>query len=359
LTLQTKQVGTTVDFTNSSEIKMRKYLYPNDVFGIYAYQSSPATVNAATRNNFVNGNIADLQTQANTQGMPIQYMTITWNETQQGDNYYITDLVVGAISKVTGNINMQPAQLVTALNATAWFKQFISKINMPWKTWLLLTPTRTLAYNRWSEEMVSDWKSISKPMDQALPDPPSSEETLAKIRTEGQFDSALGQFSVQMLDKGYTVTLLGYDLAICYEKGQVIRQPGGYMWGYQYRLHVRFSWDFTSNPDITVEQSNRLFVWTVPIILAICAGIAAIAAVTILSYNLSHEESRYVKYGWVQNPETGEWEWKITEEGNDSGPPDWWSEVIQNLGTVALIIGGLVAAVVVIPRIIPKRKEEK
>ena len=348
MTFQIKETGTTVDFANSREIVLQKRTFQDDVFGIYAYQSAPVTVDAATRNNFANGNIADLQNQASGQGMPIQYIRISWNETQQGTSYYITDLVVGVVSKVNRNFNTGPAYLIDALKAIGWFNQLIVKVSMPWKAWLLLTPTRNTAYNSWGSESVSDWKSVSKPITEALPDLPTSDVTLAILRQEGKFDDALGQFAVQMLDKGYTVTLLGYNLSVCFEKTPTTRPPGGYIWGYQYKLHVRFTWDFTSNPDITVQQSNRLFIWTVPIILAICAGIAIIATVVIVSYNLTHEDSSYVKYDANGN---------VIETGSKSGPPDWWSGVIQNIAIVAVIIGGLITVAVVIPKLIPKKKE--
>ena len=360
-----REAGTIVDFTNSREINTQKYLFQDDIFGIYAYQSAPVTIDAATRNGFANGNIADLQNQANEQGMPIQYIRLSWNETQQGSSYYITDLVVGVVSKVTRNFNTGPAYLINALKAIGWFNQLISKVGMPWKAWLLLSPTRNTAYNNWGSESVSNWKSVVKPITEVLPDLPTSEATLVLLRQEGKFDDALGQFAVQMLDKGYTITLLSYNLSVCFEKTLTIRQPGGYFWGYQYRLHVRFSWEFTSNPDISVAESSRLFIWTIPIILAICAGVAAFAVSVLVAYNLTHEDSSYVKYDVLRdangNPildENGNPIIIPVEQGSKSGPPDWWSGIIQNVAIVALIIGGLVTAVVVIPRLIPPRKQK-
>lgn len=362
--MQVKETGTPVDFANAREIKLQKYTYQDDVFGIYAYQSEPVTIDATTRDIFANGSLADLQNQATGQGMPTQYIKISWNETQQGNNYYITDLVVGVVSKVTRNFNTGPAYLIDALKAVSWFKQFIAKVGMPWKAWLLLISTRNTAYNNWGSESVSDWKSVAKPVTESLPDLPTSEETLAILRQEGKFDDALGQFAVQMLDKGYTVTLLGYNLSVCFEKTPTIRLP--FIWGYRYKLHVRFTWDFTSNPDVSVEQSNRLFIWTIPIILAIVAAVTFFAVAVIVSYNLTHEESSYVKYDVLRdsngNPiydSNGNPIIVPTEKGNSSGPPDWWSGVIQNVVIAGLVIGGIILAVVVVPKLLPKRKEKE
>ncbi|GAI00322.1 unnamed protein product, partial [marine sediment metagenome] len=75
------------------------------------------TVDAATRDAFVNGALEDLQTQAWGQGMEIQYILITWNETAEGGNYYITDLVVGVVAKVKRDFDTGPDYLINALKA--------------------------------------------------------------------------------------------------------------------------------------------------------------------------------------------------------------------------------------------------
>jgi len=353
---QEKVWGTPVPVTQFREIGLQMYTFRDDFFGISAYQGAPVTVDSIVRDAFVNGNLADLVNQASGQGMAIQYVRISWNETMQGGKYYITDLVVGVVAKVARDFNTGPAYLIDALKAVWWYNQLISKMYMPWKSWLLLTPSQTGTYHSWTWEAVSSTWFKSAPLQNPIPDPPAIEEVKSHFINDGHVSEGLGEFAKKMLDEGYTVTLLGYRTQICYERSPEIRV--GYYHQYIYRTHTRLSVDFTTTPELAELGEVRLivpFVW-------LCIGIAILIIATALGvavyeflHNLSTQTETYEKWGWVQNPETGEWEYKITEKGEKTGPPEWWSYVIP----IAVIGVAVVGAVLVIPPIISAFRPER
>ena len=354
MTLQVKETGTTVDFANSREIDLQMYTFQNDVFGLYAYQSVPVTVDATTRNNFANGNLADLQNQANGQGMPIQYIRISWNETQQGSNFYITDLVVGVVSRVTRDFNTGPAYLLDALKAIWWFNQLISKVSMPWKAWLLLQPpNRTESFSRWNWDAVSATWYRSARIGQPIPDPPATSEVISRFISDGQVSVALGKFVQEIVDNGFQCTVLSYNVQVCYQRSPEIRQPGGYVHGYEYKTHTRLSVDFQTTSEALVPFFTPIVIIAIAKAIALIIAATAIgAAIYFALQNLTTTEKSYEKWDWVRNPDTGGWEWKPVETGSEKGPPDWWGSVITIVG----VVGVIAVAVLVIPRLIPPRK---
>ena len=354
--LQVKESGSPVDFANSRSIDMQKITFPDDIFGIYAYQSIPLTVDVSVRDAFVNGNLNDLQTQATGQGMPVQYVRISWNETLQNGRYYITDLVVGAVVRVTRNFNTGPAYLVDAFKTVGWFNQLISKLSMPWVAWLLMVMTRSEPYNSWCWEAKSALWLNGSPVGQPIPDLPSTDEVKSHLMANGNIDNAIGEFVRQMLDKGYTVTMLGYRVDVAFKRGADMPLPN-YMHGYAGTTFTRLTWDFITNPDFTsAAQAGSLFVITATIIfeliLLIGALIIAGMGVYVFLNNLTTTTKTYVKWGWVQNPATGEWQWVPVEQGSTTAPPDWWSYVVP---IVALIGAGI--AGYAIYQVIPRRKK--
>ena len=91
---------------------------------------------------------------------------------------------------------------------------------------------------------------------------------------------------------------------------------------------------------------------------AILKGVAYIIAALVIAvgiayflYNMSHTESTYEKWGWVYNPNTGKYEWMVTEAGKKTEPPNWWGWVIAVVG---LGIGGLI-----VYKLIPLGRSEK
>lgn len=353
-----KETGTPVDFTNAREIGFKTRTFRDDVFGLYAYQGAPVTVDAATRDAFVNGDLVDLINQSWGQGMQTLYVLITWNETAEGDNYYITDLVVGVVAKVTRDFNTGPDYLVTSLKAVGWLNQMISKMVMPWQSWLLLTPTQNVAYHSWYWEAVSDWWKEEVRITDPIPDPPSIDEVKNVVTSEA--DAALGTFTTKLIDEGFTPTILGRRVQVCYEKSPeiVTRWASHYI---MYRTHVRFSWDFTTDPPFTVEDTRLLpgFI-TGAFVLKLILVIGGLIVVGVVAYkfvhNMTTERSGFVEWEVLRdaegNPiydEEGNPIIVPTKEGWQEGPPDWWADVIPTviLGTFVII-----GAFIVIPPVI-------
>ena len=357
--LQIKETGTPVDFTQGAELNLQNYLYMNDVFGVYTPQKSPITIDAATRNALVNGDLIDLQAQASAQGMEIQYLRISWNETQtdQGD-YYITDFVVGVVAKVTRDFNTGPAYLIDALKKVEWLDQILSKISTEWKSWLLIKATRSESYKTFQEVLVSDWEYLSSNIGTPLPSLPSATAVKNQILQEGAFDESLGAFVVKMLDEGYVITMFGYRVQVCFEKGEAYRSST-YTRTYKYRVHIRFAWDFVSTPDfdiVTGTTTFEPFTITTTFIFGLIALVGAIIIGTVFTYNLTRTESGYIIWEVLRdadgNPifdENGDPILYPGEEGWETGPPDWWKDVATTAVVGAIIIAGLV---IIVPPVI-------
>lgn len=87
--------------------------------------------------------------------------------------------------------------------------------------------------------------------------------------------------------------------------------------------------EFTSKPrnDSTsstfMSADGRMKNAGTPKLKAIALIIAGCAIFYALQ-NLTTTERTYKKYKWTQNPETGEWEWKLTEEETEKKPPSFW-----------------------------------
>lgn len=359
MVLQKKEAGTQVDFGQAREIKLNYYTFQNDNFGVLGTQISPVTVSATVRDAFLNGNLGDIQAQATGQGMNAPYMLITWNETQQANGYLVTDLVIGLVGRPIRDYNTGPSFLMDSAKAIPWFNNFIKAFGINWKAWLLLTaPLHTPSGNTeniqsWTWDGTSASWYESAPIGSPIPDPPATTEVNQHFVTDGRVSDAIGLFVQQILDKGYTVTVLGYSTSICYAKSNEVHPPGSYTHYYEYKTHTRLTVDYQTNAPVWVQQAGTLnpFVLTAWMIIAIGIAIAAVA-VGVGGYfalqNLTKTEKSYEEWGWVLNPNTGVWEWRIVKSGKESGPPDWFAWVIP---VVALGIGAMV-----IWRLVPSRR---
>lgn len=352
MVFQKKETGTQVALMMGIKFEtLQVYTYKGDVIGLLGNQRVAGVIDTATRDALLNGNTADIVTQATGQGMAGNYVLVTWNETAQSNGYYITDLQIGVVVTITRDFNTGPAYLLEALKAVPWLSAVISKLNIGnysfWQSWKLLNQKRPEPYNQWVHESRSQPIRVSTLYGEAnLPALPDVATVKATVKAEGQFQQALGEFTTQMLDKGYAVTFPvdSYDIDICYEKGNVFvihsgADVGGTdTWYYDYYVHVRFWWEFTTDPEITNLAGARTLI-APAVIYAIIAIIGAIVVTSIATYNLTHTRSEYQRWGWRLNPNTGQWEWVITESGSTEGPPDWWSWVVP---IIALIGAGAV-----------------
>jgi hypothetical protein len=356
LPLVVKETGTPVDFVTAKDVALNKFIFQDEVFGIYAYQGYPVTVDSATRNAFANGNLADLQNVVSANGMQLQYMRISWNEEVAGPNYYITDLVVGVVVKATSPIDISANRLLKALSYVNWYKNMILKLVMPWQVYVLDLPTGIAQnFNRWSWDAVSATFQLGSLS--GTPSPPSVDEVRGHFITDGQVDSAMGKFVLQMLDQGYQVTLLGYQVSIGFETVRI--------WQYrdrsyaEYKTHTRLGVDFTSNPEIVMATEYQALIAPAvlaAIVLVIKYIIIAIAASAIAYFAIQalitqetvieHIEEYYDADGKLVR--------RVIDRTTEKKPANWVGPVIAAVG----ILGVIIVAAVVLPRILPERKRQ-
>ena len=165
----------------------------------------------------------------------------------------------------------------------------------------------------------------------------------------------------KLIDEGFTPTILGYRVQVCYERSPELISAPWKTHYYRYRTHIRFSWDFITDPEYTVEDAKLLpgFI-TAAFILKLVALIGGLIIVgvswSIYVDNMSTERSGYVEYEVLRDAEgnpiyddEGNPIIVPTKEGWKEGPPEWWADVIPTVVLGALIIVG---AFIVVPPII-------
>lgn len=358
---QRKETGTTVDFTQGRPLPITYYAFRDDVVGILATQKTPFTIDAATRDAFLNGNMADVVNQTWSQGMQTEYAVFSWNETVNGSNYDITDCRIGIVAKVTRDYNAGPAYLIECLKAISWTNSMLSKLSMftydVWQAWLLI-PQPSYSGTKFFS---STWDSVSgswykgAPIGTEIVDPTNA-ELLNYFITNGDLDVAIGAFVRKFLDAGYNCTVLGYKSVICLEEKGPIPIPGQpYYVQKLYHTHTRLTIDYiTDAPEPVVSGARALF----PVIIAealvaliIIVAIGLASGVEQWFNNMSKEDTTDEQFDWRQNPGTGEWEWVVVSRKKTTAPPDWWAWVLP-----VVALGGLgIVAVLLLPR---RKREE-
>lgn len=355
--IQRKETGTTVDFTNARDIDLQKYCFRGDVFGVYAYQGAPATIPATVRDAFLNGNLGDLQAQASGQGMPLDYILITWNEVQSGSDYSVTDLAVGVVSTPSSYINVGPAYLIDALKAVPWFRDMASRLSLPWKAWELISETRPssdVPFYRFTVDGKGSSFFRSAPIANPIPDPPTEAELITEYQNTGRIEEALGEFAKKMLDGGYTVTFLGYRVEACLQRSPEIRI--GTYHQFQYVAHARLAVEYKTNPELPTSTAGTralvpIIIWQALaifiVILAIGLGSGSFFAPFVTETQVQETITEYY------DPVTGKIVRRVIDRDTRTGPADWWAWVTP---IIALIGAGAVAFIVL--QLIPRRKSE-
>lgn len=187
------------------------------------------------------------------------------------------------------------------------------------------------------------WKAKSKvwriEQSNTPPTPPSDAEIKSHFDSDGKVAEAIGEFVQKMVDAGHQVTILGYSTQVGKE---FIRSgmTGGYIDHYwkEYRTHVRLVIDFTSTPECFLTESPLIV--TSGAIVAIGIAIGAIITAAGVFYalqNLTTVKETYTIYGWVKNPNTGEWEYIPVEEGEKTRPPEWSAYTPAIIIVIALL----------------------
>ncbi len=366
---QRKETGTQFDFSKALEIKdiyaKHRYTFRDDVFGVLATQEAPFTIDAATRNNLVNGNIADVTNQTWGQGMQLLYGVVSWNETAQGTGYYITDFTVGAVVKVARDYNTGPIFLIDALRAVPWLGAVINnKIpSYRWKAWQLFTATRPNPYNHWLSEAESKFIERRELIAVALPELPDAALVKQDILSKGAIDTALETFRTEMQKKGFTVAFPGnsYGVDVCFEKTPVVNEV--LFHSYKFKIHYRLWWEFTTDPDFTTEEGlsqTTLSPIVIAVAVIIVVIIASAGAVWILHDAVITREE-YVKYGVYYDKDgniirdsNGDPVIGPTESGSKEAPADFMAWVLP----IIALIGAGVAAFVIF-QFVPRRRREE
>jgi hypothetical protein len=349
-----RELGTPVDFTSARKVGLSKFIFKDEIFGVTAYQAVPGTVDATIRNNFAGGNLDDLVAALEEAGMHSQYLKISWNEVQEGPVYVITDLVVGVVVSAASHMDISGQRLLDALFSVGWFNDFISLMSMPWQTYVLLTSVENEPFNRWNLDAAAEFSS--KQTDEV----PPIEETKTHFMEDGQVTAAVGEFVTTMVEEGYVTSVLRYSAHVGYETIKPVTYWGSILIPAKYRTHVRLSVDFTSDPECFITESP--FALTAGVIVALGKAAALIIAAFLVGagvfyalQNLTTQEESYEKWGWVQDPDTGEWEYKVIETGESKGPPEWWSQVIPIVTIGSVVVICVFGVAVVLPRILPAR----
>ena len=354
--LVVREAGTSVNFVTFKDVDLNKFIFQDEIFGVYAYQSYPVTVDAATRNAFANGNLADLQSVISANGMQPQYMRISWNEEVAGPNYYITDLVVGVLVKATSSIDITANRLTKVLSYVGWYKNLISKLVMPWQVYVIDLPTGIAQnFNRWSWDAVSATFQLSSLS--GTPSPPSVDETKNHFIYDknggNMVDSAIGEFARKMLDGGYQVTFLGYSVGIGYETVRI--------WQYrdrsyaEYKTHTRLSVDYTTNPEILSSKTlvPQLIIQAAAAAIIILAGLIGTGIFFALNQmNTEEITTEHIEEYYDAN---GNLVRKVIDRTTQKTTTNWLQPVVAIVGIVAVIV----VAAVVLPRVLPERRREQ
>ena len=323
-----KVSGSPTGMFNPRDEDLNHFFFPNESFGVRGIQQIALTVDQATKDAFTNGSVDDLVAIINANGMQVQYLRIYWNEYPNNE---IRDVDVGVVVKAIGSQDITAQRLLNVMSFVNWYKGLASKLSVSWAVYGMSFPPLAhppdVQYT-WLAEWKSglyQFRSLS-----GVPPPPPVSDVQSHFINDGQVDSALGGFVRDMLDKGYQITLSGYEVKVTFETVRVWQQQDN-TWA-EYRTHVQLTVQFTTTPELATLMGAALM-WAIGraiaiIILAILVGVSVYVALN----NLTSTEKHYEKWGWVQNPDTGAWEWKIVETGTERAPPDWW-------GTVFIIVG--------------------
>lgn len=111
--------------------------------------------------------------------------------------------------------------------------------------------------------------------------------------------------------------------------------------------------DFFTSPALGAMTIMAIGVVAALIIVALGAVFVGIPALERVLSGMTTEEWEVTKYGWVLNPETGEWEWKIIEEESGEKPSPIGITTVIIAGTIAAVI--IIGAAIVLPRVLPEK----
>ena len=188
--------------------------------------------------------------------------------------------------------------------------------------------------NFWRHETtaIADQFTVFTPFN-IEPTPPSNTEVETNIQPA--LSAAVGELVRTVVDAGYTITVRDYGYGYYFELVE-----GGQKYGQKYatyRLHLTIYIEYTTNIPRLVMGIDDLFIILFVILIA---GLIAWR----IANNLTTKTTVNEQYGWVQNPNTGIWEFVVISRKTDTGPPDWWAYIIPiiALGGIVLLFPSLI-----------------
>jgi hypothetical protein len=181
----------------------------------------------------------------------------------------------------------------------------------------------------------------------------------------GKVAEAVGAFATKMVESGYATTILanGVRVQICLQKGPEITV--GYYHQRIYRAHTRLIVEYKTDPEITTATIKTLIA---PLVAAIIIAIKVIAVAIaigvgvglIIWFNgISQPNTETIIQETIEeqyDPVTGKLVKRVIDRTIDDKTTNIWGDVIQNVAIVAVIVGGLITALVVLPKLMPSKK---
>lgn len=172
------------------------------------------------------------------------------------------------------------------------------------------------------------------------PQPPTNLEVEPKVQLA--LDQAIGEFVRKIVDAGYTVTVkdYGYGYHFEYVEGGVSGYTTRVYWA-KYQFHLTIYVEYITNAPAPL---NTLLAPVLVFLIAMALVLVLAMVAYEFAHNLTSKTEINEQYGWVQNPNTGIWEWVVISRKTTTGPPDWWAYIIPiiALGGIVLLCPSLI-----------------
>jgi hypothetical protein len=331
------ETGTEVTFTAADKVLLNTKALQGQTIGVVGNQYIAANVadNIATAlNNFTMQNLTDIAAEISTfLSNPVRYMKVSWN---MGANNLVTDFVIGCVVQI-GNVPNNGADLQNAVHSTPLGYITDAFPSFGYAAYIIGTPpVGTFHYKQTVTAKTDNWLPLPTLLEEY------GTEAAAIAELQNKFIANIKSATEQAYQQqGITVNVISATVTdIHLEKRLAV---SGLLKGTECRLVVSFEIVLDSN--IAFQKSPiaplvlaALLVLAKIIAIAIVVGITAYLIVEWLKAMTTHTyTSEQTQYGWVLNPNTGDWEWKATSTKTESGTnPDIGG--IFSVGTIVIVI---------------------
>ena len=331
MTRKDLETGTQVSFTAADKVSLLVKALQNQTIGIIGRQFIAATVNAQTASAMQNLTNADLASVAAFIGVQatatVKYMHLAYDINGNNVTNYYLGLVV-QIDRVPNNgqdianaIHASPLGYITDQFASYGYEAYI--IGNP--------PVGTYHFSQQITAMTSD--SIQE---KELIDAYGSIEAAKQHLMNLFIANAQAKFQQAYSEQGANVTVISAEILNC----DLIKTAVYGSLYPTYKLTVKI--DLTLDSDIPFQNSPIIPL----VIIAIFAGIALVVGAYVgipalfkwlESMTTKEVVSTQKTYGWQLNPNTGLYEWVLTDERTETiTEPD-----LGGMGSLGIIIAAL------------------